>query len=163
MNCPHITLQPGWKPKDGNVGPVFDQLQKNLERIAPINKDKNISISVEPHHGAILEKPAEALRLVRAFWPAIGITYDPSHFCMQDIPLPETAPLLEFTTHVHVRNASSGQMQDTMENGKVDLKWLISALKDHKYDGPMAIEYFRDFDPEFKTTMALKKLLEELL
>lgn len=96
------------------------------------------------------------------FWPGIGYTYDPSHFVMADIPLIRTEDLLDYTSHVHMRNASSGKMQDTMANGTVDIEWLVSSLKAHGYEGALSIEYFRDFDSDFANTLDLRRRLVEL-
>jgi sugar phosphate isomerase/epimerase len=81
---------------------------------------------------------------------------------MGDIPLRRTEGLLDYTVHVHVRNASLGKMQDTMANGNMDIEWLVSALKAHGYEGALSIEYFRDFDSDFVSTLALQRLLVEL-
>jgi sugar phosphate isomerase/epimerase len=118
-----------------------------------------LTVGVEGHQGSLLEEPGNALRLMAELWPAVGFTYDPSHWTMQDIPLAETAPLLHYTVHVHVRNAASGRMQASIAEGGVDFAWLIEALRRNHYDGAVAIEYFNGFDSCFSETQALAEHL----
>ena len=124
--------------------------------------ESGVSLSVEGHQGSLLEKPADGLRLMEALWPAVGFTYDPSHFVMQEIPLQETEQLLDYTVHVHVRNASPGNMQATMDEGSVDFAWLVSALRERGYQGGVAIVHFSGFDADFRSTLALRDLLVQL-
>lgn len=162
VSCPNITLQAG-RPLEGySLAELFDTALKHLAELSSLSKESAVTVSLEAHQGSILENPKDALRFFEESWPSFGLTYDPSHFTMQDIPLRETEPLLQYTRHVHVRNASLGKMQDTMENGTVDFRWLIPALKDHGYDGAVAIEYFGGLDEHFANIMALKQLLVEL-
>jgi sugar phosphate isomerase/epimerase len=136
---------------------------QHLAKLASLNKSRKITLSVEGHQGSLLEKPEDALRMMKSLWPTVGFTYDPSHFVMQGISLEETEPLLDYTMHVHVRNASLGKMQDTMTDGIVDFQWLITALQAHNYDGAVSIEYFSGFDTEFKNTIALRELLYNMI
>jgi sugar phosphate isomerase/epimerase len=162
VECPNITLQPG-KPLEGHpFGSVYDRVTRRLSELAALGEGREIGISVEGHHGSILEKPRDGLRMMEALWPVVGFTYDPSHFVMQDIPLQETEPLLAFTRHVHVRNASLGKMQDTMACGSVDFWWLVPALRARGYTGALSIEYFNRFDERFENTLLLRDLLVEL-
>ncbi|MDO8686013.1 MAG: hypothetical protein Q7J78_05005, partial [Clostridiales bacterium] len=77
-------------------------------------------------------------------------------------PIEDTAPLFKYTNHVHLRNASSGKMQDTYENGVIDFKWVVTALKDINYKGALAIEYFNGFDSDMSNTVSLRNCLLEL-
>ena len=163
VNCPNITVQPGGRAlKDYSFTELFDTSMTHLAKLSSLNKSRNVTLSVEGHEGSILEKPEDALRMMKNLWPAVGFTYDPSHFVMQGISLEETEPLLDYTMHVHVRNASLGKMQDTMADGIVDFHRLISALKAHGYNGAVTIEYFSGFDKEFENTIALRELLLDL-
>jgi len=38
----------------------------------------------------------------------------------------------------------------------------VPTLKAHGYDGALCIEYFRDYDPDFTSTLALRDKLVEL-
>ncbi len=160
VGSPNLILQPG---------PIFESKKKSLAtlrgRLSELSSLKNgytPSVSLEGHSNTVIEEPETALSLIKDFWPNIGYTYDPSHFVMGDISLRRTEVLLDYTVHVHVRNASSGKMQDTMADGKVDIEWLVSALKAHNFKEALSIEYFWDFDSNFENTLALKRRLMEL-
>lgn len=157
LRCPNLTVQPG-NPLSGHTpAALFDALRDHLLELSALAP--GVTIGVEAHQGSFLENPADTLRLARAVWPHTGITYDPSHFVMQDIPFAVTEPLLDFAVHVHVRDAALGQMQAAMGKGVVDIAGLISALKIRGYRGAVSIEHFSGFDLDLQSTCALRDLL----
>lgn len=162
LRCPNITLQPGSILEGRGFAESFDVAATNLSALVRLRESRRSTLSLEAHAGSLLEKPADALRMVRGLWPAAGLTYDPSHFVMQGVPLRETEPLLDYTAHVHVRNASPDNMQAAMADGEADFAWMIPALRAHGYDGAVTIEYFSGFDNTLENTMALRDLLLEL-
>lgn len=162
VGCENLTVQPGTAGEGQTLEAALETAAENLSELSEMARLRGISVGVEAHQGSILEAPEVALRFVRELCPSVGLTYDPSHFAMQDIALPDTEPLLDHTVHVHVRNASPGKMQDTMDRGVVDFAWLVSALKARGYAGALAIEYFNGFDEDFRSTLALRDLLVDL-
>ena len=159
VGCANITVQPGRAMEGRDAGELFDAAAQHLAELAPLGEAGGVTLSVEGHQGSLLEKPADALRMMERLWPGVGFTYDPSHFCMQGIALGRTEALLDYTRHVHVRNASVGQMQETFEGGEIDFAWLVSALRDRGYEGAVTIEYFGGFDKDFTSTLALREAL----
>jgi sugar phosphate isomerase/epimerase len=150
VGCSVFTVQTGGH---GNtVGRVesFERALEGLQRLVSAAQGTGIRLSFEPHWGAVVEKPADALHMARRLWPDVGITYDPSHFVMQtDIDsLEETEPLLDYAVHVHVRNASPGKMQVSMDEGVVDFAWLVRALRERGYEGALAVEYLEAAESE---------------
>jgi sugar phosphate isomerase/epimerase len=142
VGCSLLTMQLGGY--DDRLGRVeaFDRGLAGLRWLLELAGDRDLRLSFEPHSGSPAEKPADALYLASRLWPGVGITYDPSHFEMQpDVPLKDTGPLLDYTTHVHVRNAALARMQAPMDEGTVDFAWLVSALQERDYTGAVAIEY----------------------
>jgi sugar phosphate isomerase/epimerase len=150
VECSIFTVQTGGY--DNATGRVesFDRALEGLQRLVSAAQGAGIRLSFEPHSGAVVEKPADALYMVKRLWPEVGVTYDPSHFVMQtDIGLlTETEPLLEYSVHVHVRNASPGKMQVGMDEGMVDFAWLVTALRERGYEGAVAIEYLESAESE---------------
>lgn len=150
VECSVFTVQTGGY--DDTIGRVesFDRALEGLQRLVSAAQGTGIRLSFEPHWGAVVEKPADALCMARRLWPDVGITYDPSHFVMQpDIDsLEETEPLLDYSVHVHVRNASPGKMQVSMDEGVVDFAWLVTALRARGYEGAVAIEYLESAESE---------------
>ncbi|MGD8236987.1 MAG: sugar phosphate isomerase/epimerase family protein [Armatimonadota bacterium] len=162
LGCPNITLQPGPVLAEHSPDEQLAAMREHLAELAPIKGDRELTISIEGHAHTLLEEPSVALDVVRDLWPGVGFTYDPSHPELLGFPLTDMAALVEYTCHVHVRNASRGQMQATMEDGTVDFQWLVAALRDHGYDGALSIEYFGGFDAEFASVTALRDRLVEL-
>jgi len=160
VRCPNITVQPGNPMEGRSFARLFDTAMAHLSRLSALSAQ--VTLSVEAHKGSLLEQAGDTLRMMKALWPSVGLTFDPSHFVMQGISPKEMESLLEYTMHVHVRNASPGKMQDTMEDGAVNFDWLISALRDHGYDGALTIEYFAGFDKAFRNTLALRERLFKL-
>ncbi len=162
VGCPNITIQPG-QPVEGR--PIEDLLrlvQSRLTRLGSVAQARGVTLSVEGHQGSLLEDPARALAMMEVLWPAVGFTYDPSHWSMQRIPLPDTEALLPYTYHVHVRSAAPERMQAPLAEGTVDFAWLVRALGASGYSGDVTIEYFNDFDPDFAETLALRDHLVSL-
>jgi len=163
LSSPNITLSPPSQSREKQ--PVEELLSILIDWMLQASEkasEAGVSLSAEAHANTIIEDPEVAIRFAEALPPSAGITYDPSHFELQGIPLRETEPLLDHARHVHVRNSSLKNMQESMEAGTVDFDWLIPALRSHGYDGPVAIEYFNGFDPDFSTTAALRDYLLQL-
>jgi sugar phosphate isomerase/epimerase len=149
VGCSLLTIQLGGY--DDRVGRVeaFDRGLAGLRWLRELTGEREARLSFEPHSGSPAEKPADALYLANRLWPDVGITYDPSHFEMQpDVVLNNTGPLLNYTLHVHVRNAALERMQAPMDEGTVDFAWLVSALKKQDYTGALAIEYLDGAEPD---------------
>jgi len=159
VGCPSLTVQPGRAEEGREAGELLKLVARRLGELCDAAGPRGVSVGVEAHQGSLLEDPKVARRVFAELCPAAGLTYDPSHFAMQDIPLPETESLLRHAVHVHVRNAAPGKMQETMAHGVVDFDWLVAALKRCGYDGAVAIEYFSDFDPAFESVLALRDKL----
>lgn len=160
VNCREITVQTGRLVEGRTFEDCFEAAREGLQDLREAARGTGVQVTFEPHQGSIAEKPADALRMVSGLWPEVGIVYDPSHFVMQDIPLAETEPLLEYTGHVHLRNAASGKMQVPMAEGTIDFAWVIDRLRAHGYDGPLALEYLRGAVEE---ALKLRELLQALL
>jgi len=161
VGCSLLTLQLGGF--DGSVGRVeaFDRGFAGLGWLLEVKGDREVQLSFEPHSGSPVEKPADALYMVKRLWPEVGVAYDPSHFVMQsDIAsLDETEPLLDYSVHVHVRNAARGRMQAPMDEGTTDFAWVVSALRKREYAGALAIEYLDGAEAD---ALRLREVLLEL-
>jgi len=157
MGCPNLTLQVGGRADGVTAAEALDAARAGLERLAELAGD-SVGLSFEPHQGSVAERPRDALSLARRLWPGVGVTYDPSHFVMQPEvgSLVESEPLLEYTRHVHLRNAARGRMQAPMAEGEVDFGWVIEALRGRGYEGAVAIEYLEAAEAD---ALALREVL----
>ncbi|MHC5034300.1 MAG: sugar phosphate isomerase/epimerase family protein [Planctomycetota bacterium] len=160
VGCPNLTVQVGGILEGQDFAAAFDAARDGLLWLHSLAEDRSTTLSFEAHVGSVVEKPAEALRMAESLWPAVGVSYDPSHFAMQEIPFEDTEPLLEYAVHVHVRNASPGRMVAPMAEGTVDFPRLVAALNERRYEGAVAIEYL---DPEDEAdVVTLRDLLVQL-
>jgi len=161
VQCSLLTMQLGGYGKLVGRVEAFDRGLAGLGWLLELTGNRDVRLSFEPHSGSPAEKPADALYLAKRLWPEVGITYDPSHFEMQPdiVSLQETEPLLDYTVHVHVRNAAIGRMQAPMDEGTVDFAWLVTALEKRNYTGALAIEYLDGAEPE---AIKLRDLLLKL-
>lgn len=162
LDCPNLTVQPGKsdpaEPDDVRLARVVDRLGELGDRAGGCG----VSLGVEAHQGSLMEDPAVALAAMEQLAGRAGLTYDPSHFVMQDIPLGQTQPLLAHAVHVHVRDAAPGEMQAAFGGGLVDVGWLVPALGSIGYQGAVSIEYFNGFDGTFTSVRALRDRLTSL-
>lgn len=161
--CPNITMQPGHIPEDRSIDESIDILENTLAKLLKLSAGSGVTLSLEAHQGTIIEKPEKTLELIGKIWPDAGLTFDPSHYTMQGYSMEETEALLDYTVHVHVRNAALNEMQATMEEGAVDFAALAEALRKRNYKGALSMEYFSGFDKTFESTMELKRILEKLI
>ena len=72
-----------------------------------------MTVALETHAGSVAVYPEVARELV-ARCPGLKLTYDPSHFIADRVPVDETLDLLPHAAHVHLRNARVGHFQETM-------------------------------------------------
>lgn len=118
----------------------------NYRRLLPefgrLYADGGVRLSIENHQGTCLERPEVLKPLLEAVFPAVGLTYDPSHLAAQDIPLSETTDLLKYAVHCHVRSARPGFIQSALDDNTVDFEWMIQELGRRAYAGAISIEYF---------------------
>jgi sugar phosphate isomerase/epimerase len=161
LECSILTMQIGGRDSAAARGEALGRVRLFLSWLTELKGSRDVRLTFEPHVGSAAEKPADALLLAQRLWPEVAVTYDPSHFAMQpELPfLADTEPLLDYTAHVHVRNAALGRIQAPMAEGSVDFAWLVAALNRRGYDGFVAIEYL---DGEEAEALALRDVLSGL-
>ena len=131
---------PGRKWSENPWERVLADTAATAREILAVADEAGVTLGIELHYNTPFETVEQARRLL-ADVPELPITYDPSHFAMQEIPLPETADLLDRATHVHVRDAAPEKMCVPTGTGTVDFAWLAAALKQRDYRGHFSIEY----------------------
>ena len=163
VGSPVVTIQP---PNHQETNTSEEERRGRLIDVMTTYGSKarsmGLCLTVEGHADTILERPDACLALFRDLGLPVGLTYDPSHFALQGIPLVDTEPLISLATHVHVRHSSLENMQDLRSQSTIDMGWVVQALRRNAYDGAVAIEYFGDFDPDFTEVMALRDMLLDL-
>jgi sugar phosphate isomerase/epimerase len=90
LRCGQLTVQPGKRTDGQSVEEALALIVRRLRGLADRARAAGVQLSVEAHEGSLLEKPPDALAVMRELWPSTGLTYDPSHFVMQGFGLSET-------------------------------------------------------------------------
>ena len=125
-----------------------------------------LTVALETHAGSIAVYPKVARELVDRC-PGLKLTYDPSHFIADQVPVAETLDLLSEAAHIHLRNARVGHFQETMAKGLLDLPWMVDQILASGYRGAISIEYIQDCGglregyEVADETLALKQLLQD--
>ncbi|MBL7199699.1 MAG: sugar phosphate isomerase/epimerase [Anaerolineae bacterium] len=122
---------------------VVERVSERLREVVAIAAEAGRTVALETHAGSIGVYP-EAAREILSRCPGLKITYDPSHYIAEEIPIGETLDLLAHTAHVHLRNARVGHFQETMAKGLLDVPWVVDRILDAGYEGAVSIEYIED-------------------
>ena len=147
------SFYPGYKVEDRPEWEVIADMAETLHGMLAVAGSTGVTFAVEPHFATPLESLQGSLALLAAL-PGLGVAYDPSHFAMQEIPLEDTAPLLDRTVHVHLRDAAPGRMQEEFGRGTVDFEWLLGALRERGYGGHCSLELLPTDDDDASERVA---------
>ena len=128
---------------DEERGPLVDRLVDRLGLVVAVAAQAQLTVALETHAGSIAVYPEVARELI-ARCPGLELTYDPSHFIADQVPVDETLDLLDDAAHVHLRNARVGHFQETMAKGALDLPWIVDQIVAAGYQGAVSIEYIQD-------------------
>jgi len=149
---------------DGERSALIDRLVNRLSQVVAVAAEDGMTVALETHAGSIAVYPEVARELV-ARCPGLKLTYAPSHFVADQVPVADTLGLLDHAAHVHLRNARVGHFQETMAKGALDLPWIVDQIVDSGYQGAVSIEYIQDCGGIAEgyevadETLALKQLL----
>ena len=122
---------------------LLDHLVERLEQAVGVAGEAGMTLALETHAGSIAVYPEVDRELVTRC-PGLKLTYDPSHFIADQVPVKETLDLLGNAAHVHLRNARVGHFQETMDKGLLDIPWMIDRIIGSGYEGAVSIEYIED-------------------
>jgi sugar phosphate isomerase/epimerase len=149
---------------DEERGPLVERLADRLGQVVAVAAQAELTVALETHAGSIAVYPDVARELVDRC-PGLKLTYDPSHFIADRVPVDETLDLLPHAAHIHLRNARVGHFQETMDKGSLDLPWIVDQIVASGYQGAVSIEYIQDcggIEEGYEVadeTLALKQLL----
>jgi len=73
--------------------------------------------------------------------PGLTLTLDYSHFACLGYPNEAVDPLLPMATHVHIRQARAGRLQDKADFGTINFAAIIGDLRALGYRGYLACEH----------------------
>lgn len=121
-------------------GEVFADSASTMRDMVEMAKGTDVTFALECHAGSFVETMDEVKEMMRLV-PALSFAYDPTHFVMNGIALPDTLPLMERSAQVHLRDAAPGAMQARFGQGAVDFDWILTQLQSRGYQGHFSIEY----------------------
>lgn len=111
-----------------------------LNDYCEVARPANVALMFESHVGSAFESPAGTARLAQQV-SGVGIVLDYAHFIAQGYTMPDVDPLLEHTTHVHLRQAKPGLLQTRLEDGTINFPLVLDKLRGVGYDGYLCVEY----------------------
>lgn len=124
-------------------GPLLERLVERLGQMAALAGEAGRTVALETHAGSIAVYPDAARELVERC-PGLKLTYDPSHFIADQVPVEDTLDLLDHAAHAHLRNARVGHFQETMARGALDIPGIVDHVLASGYEGALSIEYIED-------------------
>lgn len=122
---------------------ILDRIVERLGQVVDVSGEAGMVVGLETHAGSIAVYPEVDLELL-ARCPGLKLTYDPSHFIADQVPVQDTLGLLAHAVHVHLRNARVGHFQETMAKGALDIPWMVDQIVAAGYKGAVSIEYIED-------------------
>ena len=137
-----ITVSPGGMGDEDHRA-ILDRISARLNEALAVASGAGMTLALETHAGAIVVHP-QAARDLLVRCPGLKLTYDPSHYVAEQIPVPETLDLLDHAAHIHLRNARIGHFQERMDTGGLDMGWMIDHILASGYEGAISIEYIED-------------------
>lgn len=141
-----LTILPGMPFADESWDASFERACGELAWRVDEARSAGLRLSVEPHHGSIVETPDTAGRLVEGV-PGLELTLDYGHFTVQGIPDAEIEPLLEHTRMMHLRPGREGLVQSRLVDSTIDFERMVDRLAAIGFDGWLAIEFVHDERP----------------
>jgi sugar phosphate isomerase/epimerase len=92
--------------------------------------------------------------------PGLTLTLDWAHLVCQDIFHEDILKLLPHAQHIHIRQAARAQLQTPFEQGRIDVKQVVKALRDVGYDRVICVEYMNT--PGWHGMMPVNALQESM-
>jgi len=141
-----LTILPGMPFADEPWDTAFERACTELAWRLEEAQRHGLRLSVEPHHGSIVETPESTQRLLDAV-PGLELTLDYGHFTVQGIPDEKIEPLLAHSRLMHLRPGREGLVQTRVKDNTIDFGRIVDRLAELGFDGWMAIEFVHDERP----------------
>jgi len=140
LGCKHVTTLPGvffdGVPRKDSLARSAEELAWRLDQ----SKQHKITFGFESHVGSLVPRPKPALKLLKQV-PGLTFTLDYTHYARAGIPDSEVEPMIEHTSHFHVRGAKKGRLQVNFNENVIDYKRIYRQMKKVGYKGWLGLEY----------------------
>jgi sugar phosphate isomerase/epimerase len=137
-----------------NYRVLFERAVLRYRELLELFRRRGKKALVEVHHGGIVPSASAAYRLVSNFSPEfIGVLLDPGNMVFEGYESWQLGAelLADYVAHVHVKNARWERRGDSwavnvcpLEEGVVDWKDVIGALRKINYNGYLSLEDFSE-------------------
>lgn len=156
LRAPGITVSPGLiHPVEDSE--AFERTVLALREMKRAADDAGLPLSIEPHMDSMAQKPENALKILREV-SGLRLTLDWAHLVCQDVKHEDIVALIPYARHVHVRQAARAQLQVSFARGRIDLKQMMTALQNARYEGFICIEYLQTVG--WHGTVAVDSIIE---
>lgn len=135
-----IMLLPGMVMPGETREKSFNNAVISLNKLVPLVVEAGLKVSVEPHVHGLLESVELAQKMVKEV-PNLGLTLDYAHLICIGFTQQEIDILAPLASHIHLRQASPGKLQEKMANGTINFSAMLSLLDSVDYQGYVAYEY----------------------
>jgi sugar phosphate isomerase/epimerase len=142
-----ITTEPGGPVEEGMTrDEALDIFVQGLGEVLGHADEEGVALLVEPEPGLLIETADEFLELTeRINSPMFGLNFDVGHFYCAGEPLPEAVERLRrFTRHYHIEDIAATRVHEHLipGHGAIDLRSVLSAIRQTGYDGWMTVELY---------------------
>jgi sugar phosphate isomerase/epimerase len=158
-----MVIQPGGPVTSLPQDAAFEACAATLAEQVEIVRGAGVIPALELHCNSPFEKVEQGKKLL-ARVPGMKLVFDPSHQVYAGMETADLGWVMDNAVHIHLRDASPGNMQAEFGKGKVDLEWVLAEAGKRGYSGFIAAEYLEsgDFDAVDSTLRLRKYLLERL-
>lgn len=125
----------------------FDNAANTLGQMVVMAAAHGISFHVEPSRASLLNVPSQALLMAQTV-EGLKYTLDFLHFQVNGYDQQETMALLNYTGHMHARQAAVGWPKCPFEHGEIDFDAIIKRLRGLRWQGIIAMEFWNGLEEE---------------
>ncbi|MEW5977689.1 MAG: sugar phosphate isomerase/epimerase family protein [Acidobacteriota bacterium] len=118
----------------------YELAATELGVLCRIAEDEGVLLNIEPCEPSVIQDPGDVARMCEEV-AGLGLTLDYSHFIDPGYRQSEVEVLHRYARHFHARQAAPGKRVETVAQGTIDFKRVVSLLEQARYEGIVAVEY----------------------
>lgn len=127
--------------KEAGFEHSFESAAAALDKMITIASEHGVAFHVEPSRHSLLNTPSRALEMAKAV-KGLKYTLDFLHYQIHGFDQKESMKLLDFTGHMHARQAAVGWPKCPFEYGEIDYDAIIKRLRGLQWNGVIAMEFW---------------------
>jgi sugar phosphate isomerase/epimerase len=146
LEADHMTVLPGVLHEGMEYREALERSAEALRWRVEEAHRAGVALAIEGHVGSHVDTPEKILELLDVV-PGLTLTLDFGHFAVQGMPDERAYPLMEHTSHFHVRGARDGFVQTRFDQNEIDFNEIVQRFADLGYNGWFTVEYVHDARP----------------